>query len=103
MRAGGDGRDVAQVAVQERVMDLDSSSEEGDAREDTGDESFVLGAEGSDDEDVGDDGYRWWQSTEGNAVRWVVPQWKVLAADRGGWEGVDLKGLGANESGVGVC
>jgi hypothetical protein len=46
-----DGRDAAQVAVQQRVVDLDASSEEGEARGDTGDESFVLGAEGSDDED----------------------------------------------------
>jgi hypothetical protein len=58
------------VAVQER---------------DTGDGSFVL-----DNECVGDDGY--WQSKENSAVRWVVPQWKVLAAGRGGWR-AGLKGL----------
>jgi hypothetical protein len=28
------------------------------------------------------DGYWWWQSTEANAARWVVPQREVLAADR---------------------
>jgi hypothetical protein len=58
-----DGRDAVQVAVQERVVDLDSSSsEEGEAREHTGDESFVLvlEAEGSDDEDADDDGH-WWR------------------------------------------
>jgi hypothetical protein len=37
-----DGRDAAQVAVQERVVGLDSSSEEGGAREDTGDENYEL-------------------------------------------------------------
>jgi hypothetical protein len=64
--------------------------------------SFVLGAEGSDDEDVGDDGYWWWQSTEANAARWVVPQWEVLAACRGGWR-AGLEGLRVNGSDVGVC
>jgi hypothetical protein len=40
--------------VQERVVSLESSFEEGEAREDTSDDSFVLGAEGSGgDEDVG--------------------------------------------------
>jgi hypothetical protein len=62
----------------------------------------VLGAEGGDDENVGDDGYSWWQSTETNASKWVVPQWEVLAADRGGWR-AGLKGLRVNESEVGVC
>jgi hypothetical protein len=65
----------------------ESTFEEGEAREDTGDESFVLGAEGGDDGDVGDDGYWWWQLTEAKAAWWVVPQWEVLAADRGGVEG----------------
>jgi hypothetical protein len=32
----------------------------GEAREDTVDESVILGAEGGDDEDVGGDGYWWW-------------------------------------------
>jgi hypothetical protein len=67
---------------------------------------FVLGAEGSDDEDVGDDGYWWWQSTEANAVRWVVPQpqWEeVLAADSGGWRAARLDGLRVNKSKAGVC
>jgi hypothetical protein len=31
-----DGRDAVQVTVQERVVDLESSFEEGEAREDTG-------------------------------------------------------------------
>jgi hypothetical protein len=40
--------------VQERVVSPESSFEEGEAREDTGDDSFVLGAEGSGgNEDVG--------------------------------------------------
>jgi hypothetical protein len=97
-----DGRDVVQVAVQERVVNLESSFEEGEAREDTGDDSFVLRAEGSGDEDVDGDGYWWWQSTESKAARWVVPQWEVLAADRGGWR-ARLRGLRVNESEVDVC
>jgi hypothetical protein len=64
--------------VQQRVVDLDFSSEDGEAREDTGDESFVLVAEGSDDEDIDDDGYWWWQLMETKAAKWV-PQWEVLA------------------------
>jgi hypothetical protein len=43
-----------------------------------------------------------WSTVEANAVRWVVPQWEVLAADRGGWR-AGLKGLRENESEVGVC
>jgi hypothetical protein len=74
--------------VQERVVDLESSSDEGGGRGNTGDESSVLRAEGSGDKDVGDDGYWWWQSKEDNAVRWVVPQWEVLAASRGGGGGL---------------
>jgi hypothetical protein len=35
-------------------------------------------------------------------VKWVVPAWEVLAADRGGWR-VGLKGLRVNESEVGAC
>ena len=84
--------------MQERVVDLESSSEEGEVREDTGDDSFVL----NEDEDVDGDGYWWWQSTEAKAARWVVPQWEVLAADRGGWR-AGLKGLRVNESEVDVC
>jgi hypothetical protein len=80
-----DGHDAVHVAVQQRVVGLEYPSKEGGEREDTGDDSFVLGAEGSDDEAIGDDGYWWWQSTEAKAARWVVPQWEVLAADRGGW------------------
>jgi hypothetical protein len=75
-------------------MDLESSFEEGEAREDTSDESFVLWTEGSDGEEVGDSGYWWWQSTAAKAARWVVPQWEVLAADRGEWRaGLELKGV----------
>ena len=59
-------------------MSPPSSFEEGEAREDTDDDSFVL----DEDEDVDGDGYWWWQSTEAKAARWVVPQWEVLAADR---------------------
>jgi hypothetical protein len=44
-----------------------------EAREDTGDESFVLGVVGSGDEAVGGDGYWWWRSAEAKAARWVVP------------------------------
>jgi hypothetical protein len=87
-----------QVAVQERVVSLESSFEEGEEREDTDDDSFVL----DDNEDVDGDGYWWWQSTETKAARWVVPQWEVLAADRGGWR-AGLKGLRVNESEVDVC
>ena len=93
-----DGRDAVQVAVQERVVNPESSFEEGEAREDTDDDSFVL----DEDEDVDGDGYWWWQSTEAKAARWVVPQWEVLAADRGGWR-AGLKGLRVNESEVDVC
>ena len=95
-----DGRDAVQVAVQERVVNLESSFEEGEgeASEDTDDDSFVL----DEDEDVDGDGYWWWQSTEAKAARWVVPQWEVLAADRGGWR-AGLKGLRVNESEVDVC
>ena len=95
-----DGRDAVQVAVQERVVNLESSFEEGEAREDTDDDSFVL--DGDEREDVDGDGYWWWQSTEAKAARWVVPQWEVLAADRGGWR-AGLKGLRVNESEVDVC
>jgi hypothetical protein len=74
--------------VQERVVDLESSFEEGEAREDTDDDSFFVLDE---DEDVDGGGYWWWQSTEAKAARWVVPQWReVLAADRaegGGGQG----------------
>jgi hypothetical protein len=59
--------------VQERVVDLESFFEEGEAREDTDDDSFVL----DEDEDIDGDGYWWWQSTEAKAARWVVPQWEV--------------------------
>jgi hypothetical protein len=71
----------------------------GGGREDTGDESFVLGAERIDSEDVGDDGYWWWQSTEAKAARWVMPQWEVLAVGRGEWRAV-LKGMRVNDSEV---
>jgi hypothetical protein len=56
-----DGRDAVQVAVQERVVNLESSFEEGEAREDTDtdDDSFVL--DGDEREDVDGDGYWWWQ------------------------------------------
>jgi hypothetical protein len=64
-----DERDAVQVAVQKRVVDLESSFEERETREGTGDESFVSGAEGSDDEDAGDDGYWWLQSTVTKAAR----------------------------------
>jgi hypothetical protein len=93
-----DGRDAVQVAVQERVVNLEFSFEEGEAREDTDDDSFVL----DEDEDVDGNGYWWWQSTEAKAARWVVPQWEVLAADRGGWR-AGLKGLRVDESEVDVC
>jgi hypothetical protein len=91
-----DGRDAVQVAVQERVVNLGSSFEEGEAGEDTDDtddDVFVL----DEDEDVDGDGCWWWQSTEAKAARWVVPQLEVLAADRGGWR-AGLKGLRVNES-----
>jgi hypothetical protein len=37
--------------------------------------------------DEDSDGYRWWQSTEARAAKWVVPQREVLAAGRVGWDG----------------
>jgi hypothetical protein len=77
---------------------LSPPSRRGGGREDTGDDGFVLGAEGSGgDEDVDGDGYWWWQSTGAKAARRVVPQWEVLAADRGGWR-AGLKGLRVNDT-----
>jgi hypothetical protein len=35
-------------------------------------------------------------------VKWVVPAWEVLAADRGGWR-AGLKELKVNESEVDAC
>jgi hypothetical protein len=49
------------------AVNLESSFEEGEAREGTGDDSFVLGVEGSGDEGIDGGGYWWWQSTEANA------------------------------------
>jgi hypothetical protein len=65
-----DGRGAVQVAVQQRVVDLESSSfEERQARDGTSDESFVLAVEGSDDEDVDNDGCWWWQSMGTEAAK----------------------------------
>ena len=86
-----DGRDAVQVAVQERVVNLESSfASRRERREKTpaDDDSFVL--DGDEREDVDGDGYWWWQSTEAKAARWVVPQWEVLRWQRtegGGGQG----------------
>jgi hypothetical protein len=54
------------------VVSLESSFEEGEAREVTNDDSFVL--DGDEREDADGDGCWWWQPTEAKAARWVVPQ-----------------------------
>ena len=63
--------------------------EQADAAED---EAVVLEEDLSDDEEAGSAG----------PVKRVVPEWEVLAADRGGWR-AGLKGLRVNESEVDVC
>jgi hypothetical protein len=60
-----------------------------DGQEDaTEDEAVVL------EEDLSDE-----EADSAGPVKWVVPAWEVLAADRGGW----LKRLKVNESEAGVC
>jgi hypothetical protein len=70
-------RDAVQVAVQERVVGLEASTPplRRGGREKTPAMramSYVLGAEGSDDGDVGGGSYWWWQSTEAKSARWVL-------------------------------
>jgi hypothetical protein len=62
--------------------------EQEDAAED---EAVVL------EEDLSDE-----ETDSAGPVKWVVPAWEVLAADRGGWR-ARLEGLRVNESEVGVC
>jgi hypothetical protein len=98
-----DGRDAVQVAVQERVVNLESSFEEGEAGEDTDDDSFVL----DENEDVDGDGYWWWLSTEAKAQSCVVGGASVGGAGSGLW-GVEgrvegTESLRVNESEVDVC
>jgi hypothetical protein len=50
----------------------------------------VIGAEGSDDEDVGDNGYWWRQSKADNAVRYHI-------------SGAAVGGAGSRQRGRGVC
>ena len=81
--APSDGWQTAPAAVARRVV------EEG--QEDAAaDEAVVLEEELSDEE-----------ADSAGPVKWVVPQWEVLAADRGGWR-AGLKGLRVNESEVDV-
>jgi hypothetical protein len=49
------------------------------------------------EEDLSDE-----EADSAGPVKWVVPAWEVLAADRGGWR-AGLKGLEVNESEVDVC
>jgi hypothetical protein len=49
------------------------------------------------EEDLSDE-----EADSAGPVKWVVPAWEVLAADRGGWR-AGLKGLKVNESEVDVC
>ena len=82
--APSDGWQTAPAAVARRVV------EEG--QEDAAaDEAVVLEEELSDEE-----------ADSAGPVKWVVPQWEVLAADRGGWR-AGLKGLRVNESEVDAC
>jgi hypothetical protein len=65
-----------------------SEDEQEDAAED---EAVVV------EEDLSDE-----EADSAGPVKWVVPPWEVLAADREVWR-AGLKGLGVNESEVGVC
>ena len=79
-------RQTAPAAVARRVV------EDGQEQEDAAaDEAVVL------EEDLSDK-----EAGSAGPVKWVVPQWEVLAADRGGWR-AGLKGLRVNESEVDVC
>jgi hypothetical protein len=49
------------------------------------------------EEDLSDE-----EANSAGPVKWVVPAWEVLAADRGGWR-AGLKGLRVNEREVGAC
>jgi hypothetical protein len=55
------------------------------------DEAVVL------EEDLSDE-----EADSAGPVKWVVPAWEVLSADRGGWR-AGLKGLKVNESEADVC
>jgi hypothetical protein len=82
--APSDGWQTAPVAVARRVVE--------DGQEDAAaDEAVVL------EEDLSEE-----EADSAGPVKWVVPAWEVLAADRGGWR-AGLKGLRVNESEVDVC
>jgi hypothetical protein len=81
--APSDGWQTAPAAVARRVVE----DEQEDAAED---EAVVL------EEDLSDE-----KADSAGPVKWVVPAWEVLAADRGGCR-AGLKGLRVNESEVGV-
>jgi hypothetical protein len=49
-----------------------------------------------------EEGFRDEEADSAGPVKWVVPAWEVLAADRGGWR-AGLKRLKVNEREVGVC
>ena len=82
--APSDGWQTAPAAVARRVVE--------DGQEDAAaDEAVVL------EEDLSEE-----EADSAGPVKWVVPAWEVLAADRGGWR-AGLKGLRVNESEVDVC
>ena len=82
--APSDGWQTTAEAVARRVVE--------DGQEDAAaDEAVVL------EEDLSDE-----EADSAGPVKWVVPAWEVLAADRGGWR-AGLKGLRVNESEVDVC
>jgi hypothetical protein len=82
--APSDGWQTTPTSVARRVVE----DEQEDAAED---EAAVL------EEDLSDE-----EADSAGPVKWVVPAWEVLAADRGGWR-AGLKGLRVNGSEVGVC
>jgi hypothetical protein len=47
-------------------------------------------------------GSQYEEADSAGPVKWVVPAWEVLAADRGGWR-AGLKRPKVNGSEVGVC
>jgi hypothetical protein len=82
--APSDGWQTAPAAVARRVVE--------DGKQDAAeDEAVVL------EEDLSDE-----EADSAGPVKWVVPAWEVLAADRGGWR-AGLKRLKPNGSWVGAC
>jgi hypothetical protein len=80
----GDGSQTTAAVVARRVVE--------DEQEDAAEDEAVVSEEDLSDVEAGSAG----------PVKWVVPEWEVLAADIGGWR-AGLKGLGVNESEVGIC